>query len=424
MKTLYLDCPMGISGDMFLAALIDLGASAEAVLADVRRIPGIEREIDVKISRVKRHSIGCTTFRVGHTEAPGHRSYRDIKALIRKSTLSEPIKKLSNEIFRLIAVAEGRVHGITPERVHFHEVGAIDSIIDIVGAASIVTQLGVEQVACSPLPLGTGWANTMHGRIPVPAPATLEILKGVPLAKSTAPFELTTPTGAAIARALSSHFGEMPEMTVEAIGYGAGKKDFEGSANLLRAVVGTAVPFCAEANRGTGKGAGKDEAKKSKKSSNCPADTAAGRIVVIESNIDDMTPQAAGYLMERLFEAGALDAYFTPVQMKKNRPGVLLTVLARPGTDESLKRIIFTESTTIGVRSHVVERECLERRTVRVKTPWGQVRVKVAERGGAVVNAEPEYEDCRELARRKKTPLASIMDAARTAALGLLSGAK
>lgn len=390
MKTLYLDCPMGISGDMFLAALIDLGVDPKKILRELRKLP-VDR-IDVEIKKAVRHSITGTTFRVRLTEAHHHRTFNDIRKIIAGSALSARVKALSTEIFRTIAEAEGKIHGIPAGKVHFHEVGAMDSIIDIVGAAVAVESLGVGAVVSSPIALGTGWARTMHGTIPVPAPATLEILKGVPTAASTAPFELTTPTGAAIVKTLASSFGPMPAMTIEAAGYGAGKKDFKEQANLLRAVVGRLEA-----------GAASEKTE---------------RAFMIEANIDDMSPQVAGYLLERLLAEGALDAFYSPVQMKKSRPGVLLSVLADGETKEALIDIIFAESTTIGVRASEVERTCLERKTVKVKTPYGRIGVKLAFRGGRVVNAQPEYEECRAVAVKKGVPLKLVIESAKEAARG------
>src|SRR3990172_5885682 len=387
MKTLYLDCPMGISGDMFLAALIDLGVDPKMILRELKKLP--VDKIDVEIKKVSRHSITGTTFKVRLTESHHHRTFKDIKKIIEESALSPKVKFLSTAIFKVIAESEGKIHGIKADEVHFHEVGAMDSIIDIVGAAIAVDSLKVSKIVASPIALGTGWARTMHGTIPIPAPATLEILKGVPTAASTAPFELTTPTGAAIVKTLASSFGPMPSMTIEGAGYGAGKKDFKESANLLRAVIGSSI------GGGTAEG--------------------VERLTVLETNIDDMSPQVAGYLLDKLLEKGALDAFYTPVQMKKGRPGVLLSVLTDSEKKDGLLDVIFAESTTIGVRAYEVDRHCLERKAAKVKTPFGIVRVKLALRGGRVVNIQPEYEDCRAAAEKKGVPLKQVIDAAREA---------
>ncbi len=386
MKILYIDCPMGISGDMFLGALIDLGVDLKKIIREIKKLPIDKKEIDVRSAKEVRHSISGASFRVRIKETRHHRTFRDIKRLIKDSGLKPGVKALSLDIFKVIAEAEGKVHAVKPDDVHFHEVGAMDSIIDIVGAAVASDSLGVDKFISSPIPLGVGWTKTMHGTLPIPAPATLEILKGVPVAESKVPFELTTPTGAAIVKTLAGEFGPIPSMTIEGVGYGAGKKDFKEAANILRVI----------------KGSTKD------------GDTANG-VFVLETNLDDMNPQIAGFIMDRLFEAGALDTYFTPVQMKKSRPGVLLTVLAPEDKKDAILKILFSESTTIGVRSHIVERYCLKRTTSKVKTPYGVVRLKVSFHDGRVVNIQPEYEDCKGLAAKSGTPLKKIIDAARAA---------
>lgn len=386
MKILYFDCPTGVSGDMFLASLIDMGVDFDMIIREIKKLP--VDEIDVELGKEVRHSIIGATFRVKTTESHHHRTFKDIKALIEKSALSPKVKGLSTEIFRIIAEAEGKVHGISADKVHFHEVGAMDSIVDIVGAAVAITSLNPDRVVCSPIPLGSGWADTMHGRIPIPAPATVEILKGAPVAASAIPFELTTPTGAAIMKTIADGFGPMPAMVIEKTGYGAGKKDFNESANLLRVIMGSS-------GEAQGRGGGDED------------------LTVLETNIDDMSPQIAGYLLERLLGAGALDAFFTPVQMKKSRPGVLLTVLSDKKTAEALLDVIFSESTSIGVRTYPVQRRCLERKTVKIKTLYGTVRVKVSVKDGRVLNAQPEYEDCKEAALKKNAPLKTVMDAVR-----------
>ncbi len=384
MKILYFDCPMGISGDMCLGALIDLGVDWGRILKELKKLP-IER-FEVKIAKEQRHSISGTTFRVHHARTHEHRSFKDIKKILTRAALSKDVLDLSLSIFSAIAVAEGKVHGIAAEDVEFHEVGAIDSIVDIVGAAIALKSLDIDRFYSSPIPLGAGWVTTMHGRLPIPAPATLEILKGVPIAPSTAPFELTTPTGAAIVKTVAHGFLNMPSMVVEKVGYGAGKKDFKENANVLRLIAGSA--------------------------SAAPAD--GKKVVVMETNIDDMSPQVAGYLMERLYGKGALDVFFTPVQMKKNRPAVLLTIIADAEDRDMLLDVVFSESTSIGVRAYPVERFCLERAAKKVKTPYGEIRVKISIRGGKIVNSQPEYEDCRLIAREKGVPLKKVIDAARS----------
>ncbi len=389
MKILYLDCPMGISGDMFLAALIDLGVDFKPIMRGLKKLS--IGPIEVKIAKEARHSIMATTFRVPHKHERHHRTFKDIKNLISKSALSKEVKDLSIAIFKNIAVAEGKIHGIGAGKVHFHEVGAMDSIVDIVGAAIAVASLKIDKVISSPIPLGSGWAKTMHGTLPIPAPATVELLKGVPVLSSGVPFELTTPTGAAIVKTLVSCFGPIPDMTIEKTGYGAGKKEFKERANVLRAIIGTAFDARFDAVPG------------------------AGKLFMIETNIDDMSPQIAGYLMERLFAAGSLDVYLTPVQMKKSRPGILLSALAEESRVSSVIDAVFAESTSIGVRTYAVARHCLKRKTVRVKTTYGTIGVKVSLRDGKPVNIQPEYEECRTIADKKKIPLKEVIDAAKSA---------
>lgn len=388
MKILYFDCPMGISGDMFLGALIDLGVDFRMMLRELKKLPLGGEKIEVKTAKEVRHSITGTSFRVNLRESHHHRTFKDIKAIIKNSRLSPSVKGLSTSIFKTIAEAEAKIHGISADKVRFHEVGAMDSIIDIVGASIAVTSLGIERFYSSPIPLGSGRVKTMHGTLPVPAPATLEILKGVPVRESDVPFELTTPTGAAIVKTMAEGYGSVPDMVMDKIGYGAGKKDFKGAANLLRVIVG----------RREG-----------------PAAAEEG-LFILETNIDDMNPQIAGYLMERLFDRGALDVFFTPVTMKKTRPGMLLTVLSSREKKEGLIDTIFDESTSIGVRTYPVERRTLERKTVKVRTPWGPVRVKVSSRDGVAINIQPEYDDCRAIAEKKAVPLKKVMDAAKAAA--------
>ncbi len=383
---IYMDCAMGISGDMFLGAMIDLGVDPELIKVEIAKLPVEKDEVEILTSREVRHSITATAFRVKVREVKRHRSYKSIRKMIEESGLKPSVKELSLKIFKLIAISEGSIHGVPPEEVHFHEIGAMDSIVDIIGAAVAVDALGSPSFFSSPVALGRGMAKTMHGTIPIPAPATLDILRGVPVTGGPAPFELTTPTGAAIIKTIAEGFGPMPDMIVETAGYGAGKKDFPGAANLLRAI------------RGRLANSGKEE-----------------EITVIETNLDDMTPELAGWLMERLLADGALEVFYTQAQMKKSRPGLLLTILAQEDKKEGLLDTIFTESTTIGVRTHTVKRHCLERTLETVSTRFGPVRMKISSYRGQVVNAEPEFEDCRKIALEEGVPLKTVMDAARAA---------
>ena len=380
MKIAYFDCCAGISGDMVLGALIDSGLDVSILRRELANLP--LGDYSISASKDERHHITGTNIKVRLKESGHHRTFKEIKNIINKSSLTTKVKVLSTSIFENLAKAEAKVHGCRVDDVHFHEVGAIDSIVDIVGTAIGIEKLGIGQVYASPLPLGSGWVKTSHGRMPVPAPATLELLKGVPVASSPATSELTTPTGAAIIKTLSLSFGNMPHMEIEGTGYGIGDRSFKEIPNILRLIIG--------------KRTGNTE-----------------RLIIVETNMDDMNPQIYEYLMSRLFKNGALDVFLMPIQMKKGRPAILLKVLCSENKKGNIIDTIFEETTTIGVRTYEVERHCLERRIENVSTPYGKVRVKVAERNGKVLNIQPEYEDCKEIAEKKKLPLKEVMDSAK-----------
>ncbi len=380
MKIAYFDCCAGISGDMVLGALVDSGLDVSILRRELAKLH--LGDYSISASKDERHHITGTNIKVRFKESGHHRTFKEIKNIINKSRLTTKVKVLSTSIFENLAKAEAKVHGCRVDDVHFHEVGAIDSIVDIVGTAIGIEKLGVGQVYASPLPLGSGWVKTSHGRMPVPAPATLELLKGVPVASSLTASELTTPTGAAIIKTLSLSFGNMPHMEIEGTGYGIGDRSFKEIPNILRLIIG--------------KGTGSTE-----------------RLIIVETNMDDMNPQIYEYLMSRLFKNGALDVFLMPIQMKKGRPAILLKVLCPENKKGNIIDTIFEETTTIGVRTYEVERHCLERRIENVSTPYGKVRVKVAERNGKVLNIQPEYEDCKEIAEKKKLPLKEVMDSAK-----------
>ena len=380
MKIAYFDCCAGISGDMVLGALIDSGLDVSILRRELAKLH--LGDYSISASKDERHHITGTNIKVRLKESGHHRTFKEIKNIINKSSLTTKVKVLSTSIFENLAKAEAKVHGCRVDDVHFHEVGAIDSIVDIVGTAIGIEKLGIGQVYASPLPLGSGWVKTSHGRMPVPAPATLELLKGVPVASSPATSELTTPTGAAIIKTLSLSFGNMPHMEIEGTGYGIGDRSFKEIPNILRLIIG--------------KRTGNTE-----------------RLIIVETNMDDMNPQIYEYLMSRLFKNGALDVFLMPIQMKKGRPAILLKVLCPENKKGNIIDTIFEETTTIGVRTYEVERHCLERRIENVSTPYGKVRVKVAERNGKVLNIQPEYEDCKEIAEKKKLPLKEVMDSAK-----------
>ena len=367
----YFDCFAGISGDMTLGALIAAGADPEQFrdkLAGLG-IGGYRIEIGRKINGY----IEATDVRVVLDDHHHHerRRLKEILKTIHKADFSERVKQTAERIFRRLADAEGRVHGSSPEEVHFHEVGGVDAIVDIVGAAICLEMLGWPKVIASPMPTFHGYVTGSHGVFPLPAPATAEILRGVPWRKLDIEGELVTPTGAAIIRELASGFGPLPAMTIVSIGYGAGKCDF-GIPNVLRVILGE------ESASVSGSG--------------------PEGVSVIETSIDDLNPQFYETAMERLFAAGALDVFMSPIQMKKNRPGTLLSVICDPGRAEAIAAVVLAETSTFGVRISRWERICLDRRWEEVVTAFGKIRIKIGERDGRVITASPEYEDCKRAA--------------------------
>src|SRR5581483_11159475 len=348
MKIVYGDLIGGASGDMFAAALLDLGLPLDALKAELKKIPGLKYRLELGSKKIG--AIRAARFRVVAGRQEPERSWAEIRRMLRQSALEEPVKESALDIFERLAAAEGKVHGVAPERVHFHEVGATDSIVDIVSAAVGSHHLKIDAFHFSRIPLGRGVTKSRHGALPLPGPATLELLKGLRVQWVDLQAETVTPTGAAIVASLGKSFGAAPEMIVEKIGCGAGEKEFPDRPNLLRLVMGQDKA-----------GSEHDE------------------MLVIETNIDDMSPELYDYVFERLFAAGARDVFLTPVQMKKNRPGVLLRVIAAPGLRENLTAIIFSETSTIGVRYYPVHRSVLKREIVRVKTKYGSVKVKVVE---------------------------------------------
>ncbi|MGP0564786.1 MULTISPECIES: nickel pincer cofactor biosynthesis protein LarC [unclassified Nitrospina] len=381
MKTLYFDCYTGISGDMILGALVDLGVDLK-VLREGLQTLGL-KDYEIKSRRVKRgHLAGSKVdVKVGHSHHH-HRGFGEIRTIIEKSKLPVTVKEKAVAVFERLGRAEARVHRIALDKVHFHEVGAVDSIIDIVGGVFALHLLEVEQVMASPINTGEGTVACEHGILPVPAPATLELLKGIPCFSSGVPMELTTPTGAAMIGFFSEKFQGMPLMTISKVGYGAGTHQIDGQPNLLRAVLGETVTKSTD------------------------------RVVLLETNIDDMNPEFYDHVMDRLFEAGALDVYFTPISMKKNRPAVKLSVLSPPRKRDALSRILLAETSTYGVRSCEMERTVLERKVEPVKTRFGSVKVKVGWLDGLPVHISPEYEDCRRIANKKKVPLREVYEEA------------
>jgi uncharacterized protein (TIGR00299 family) protein len=383
MKTLYFDCFAGASGDMILGAMVAAGVDPSALREQLSRL-----NVDgfaIKFETVNRSGLSATYANVETAHEHKHRHLSDIKQIIEGSGVSDAAKKLSIETFTRLAEAEARVHNEPIEHVHFHEVGALDAIVDIVGAAICFDLLKIDRFVCSPLHVGSGTVEMSHGRFPVPPPAVAELIKGVPFYSSDIQGELLTPTGAAIITTVCKEFGPIPQMRSEVIGYGAGTRHYKDFPNVLRVLLGQTEPQTAT-----------DE-----------------RLWMIETNIDDMSPQVLGHVMDRAFELGALDCYFTPVQMKKNRPGVLLSLLCERDRKEELLNLLFTETTTLGVRSHGVERRALQRSISRVETQYGPIDVKVARLNGRVVNEMPEFEQVRAAASKAGVPLKVVEDAVR-----------
>jgi uncharacterized protein (TIGR00299 family) protein len=380
----YFDCFSGISGDMTLGALLDAGVSVEKLRSDLNglNLPGWE----LTAEKVWKNGMAATYAKVRAQDTTTHRSLSTILELIQKSTLAPGVKNRAAAIFSKLGEAEAAVHDVPLEKIHFHEVGAIDAIVDIVGACIGFSALGIESFGCSALNVGGGTAKMAHGVLPVPAPATARLLLGKPTYSNGVQKELVTPTGAAIVATLCSIFGPQPPMTVNAIGYGAGTADLEGQPNVLRLMVGEVAEKHAAAE---------PEA-----------------IRVLEANLDDMNPQIYGYLLEKALAAGALDVFTTPVQMKKNRPGMLVTILCKPDDETKFHEMFFAETTTLGVRAYTAERRVLARQWDTVHTAFGNVRIKVARLNGHIRQASPEFEDCRKLAEARNVPLQRVMDEA------------
>jgi uncharacterized protein (TIGR00299 family) protein len=381
MKICYLDAFSGISGDMTVGALIDAGADGSQL---VRALDDLGTGAKFEVEKTKRRGIAASKFRVLGGDAKGHRHLKHILEIIAKSGISERAKQNSSAVFQRLGEAEAKVHDISIEKVHFHEVGAVDSICDIVGACIGFDLLDIGAVYSSAVNVGSGTVKTEHGVLPVPAPATSELLTGKPIYARGPSLELTTPTGAAIATTLAVEFGALPPMRVIASGYGAGDYDFPEHANVLRVLIGE-TSGAAESTT----------------------------VVVLEANIDDSSPQVLGYAMERLLETGALDATLTSVLMKKGRPGTLLHVIARPEDRENLARVVFEETSTLGLRIYSAERRVKSRSMMDVETAHGRVRIKISEDG----SFSPEYDDCRDLARKTGLPLKQILTEANLAYL-------
>ncbi len=381
MKTAYFDCYSGISGDMILGALIDIGLEEDYLKKELEKIKisGYEIKVD---NIVKKH-INGTDVTVKIKEKQKNRGLKEIQNLIENSNLKEDVKKLSKQIFFKLALAESKIHNVPVEKIHFHEVGAIDSIVDVVGAVIGIKKLKLTNIYCSLLPLGKGFIICSHGKIPIPAPATLEILKNTPVYSTNIPHELVTPTGAAIITTVAQQFGTMPTMKINKIGYGAGKTDME-HPNFLRIVLGETQQ-----------------------------DYNFDTTTMIETNIDDMNPEIYGYLVEKLYENGALDVFFTHIQMKKNRPGVKLSVISSGENVNNLADIIFNETSTFGIRFYETKRIKLMFEKQKIKTKYGEINVKIGRLKNQIITISPEFEDCKKIADKFNLPLKNVYEIAK-----------
>jgi uncharacterized protein (TIGR00299 family) protein len=378
MKIAYLDCFSGISGDMFIGALIDAGFPIEELRKALRSLP--LEGYTLEITREERNHLFGTRFKVKVSGDPQpHRRLSHIRDLLLAGNLRPSVRDKSIAIFESIAVEEGKIHGCPAEEVHFHEVGAVDSIVDIVGSVLGMEYLGIVTTCASSLPLGSGFVETAHGRIPLPAPATVALLKGIPVHGSGLMEELVTPTGAALLKGLVHSFGSLPPMAIEKVGYGVGSRNLADRPNLLRVLIGQE------------QGGANEET-----------------VVILESNLDDTNPEWLGFLMERLFEAGALDVVFFPGYMKKNRPAVLVHVMGKPLHKDQLMNILFSESTTLGVRFHYTQRRILERSFAEIDSPWGRMKVKKVFRPDGSIYLLPEFEECRRIAKERGIPLRDV----------------
>ncbi len=380
MKIAYFDCFAGISGDMILGAFIDLGVPAEFVEENIRKIP--LEPFRLEINTAARMGIHGRQVKVVVEDRDKHvRNYQDIRSLIENSRLPDTVKDLSLRIFGRLAEVEASIHNCPKESVHFHEIGGVDAVVDVVGAALCVERLGINEAFASEIPVGKGFVNCLHGILPVPTPASLGLLAGVPVYGTGVSHELVTPTGAAILTSLAGDFGHMPNMLVKQVGYGVGERDLKEMPNLLRVVLGE--PDLAYET---------------------------DRVTIVETNIDDMNPEIFGFVMERLFEDGALDVVLIPVFMKKNRPGTMVQVICKETDREAMVRRILSETTATGVRHYRADRTKLQRKIKEATTSYGKLRVKEISGPAGSVYVVPEYEDCKKIALEKKIPLKVVYE--------------
>lgn len=388
MTLAYFDCFSGAGGDMIVGALVDAGLNPDELRVRLMTL-GLEG-FALSISKVKKQGFAATRFEVRLDESARrpHRHLHHIRGLVDGAELPDRVHARAMGIFERLAEAEARVHGTTVDQVHFHEVGAVDAVLDIVGACLALDLLRIDRVICSPIPVGSGTVRCEHGLMPVPAPATAELLKGVPLAPCDEPGEWTTPTAAAVLTAITNEYGPMPAMSVQAIGYGAGSREGPTRPNLLRVFLG-----------------------ETREHTHCDSDG----VLILETNLDDASPQLIAHAMDRLFEAGALDVFAVPIVMKKSRPGTLLTVISKPADAETMERIVFSETPTFGLRRRWSDRSILRRRIETVNTRFGSIRIKIGERTGCGVMVSPEYEDCKAAAVMHHVALREVISVAEQA---------
>ena len=398
MRTLYFDCFAGASGNMILGALVALGVDEKELLERIKMLD--VSDFDLEIKTVDRSGISAVYVDVKAPREHAHRHLHTIEKIIDDSRLSDSVKKRSVAIFTRLAEAEAKIHGIDVRKVHFHEVGAMDAIIDVVGACIGFEMLGIEKFACSKIHVGSGFAQMAHGKFPIPPPAVAELLKNAPIYSTEIEGELITPTGAAIISTVCEEFGQIPEMRIERAAYGAGTRKYNSFPNALRLILGEI-----ETQRRT------DDAKidlTSAEEQTAKFAFETENLILLETNIDDLSPQILGFVMERAFELGARDCWFTPIQMKKNRPATLVSILCEKEKKEELAEMLFRETSTIGLRVRAAERICLPRRMEKIETKFGEIDVKFASFGGEIVNAKPEFEQLRAIAERENLPLREI----------------
>lgn len=382
MKIAYFDCIAGASGDMMLGALIDAGLPQQKL---VEKLSALHlNDFELKFLKVKKNAFAATKVDVIVKEDVPERHLHHIKKIVEESDVSPKIKDQSIKIFQRLCEVEAGIHDSTVEKVHLHELGGVDTIVDVIGVLSGLEALGIDKVYASPLPMGRGFIKGAHGQIPLPAPATIALLKGVPITGSEIDAELVTPTGAVLLTSLSEKFGPIPAMTMDSLGYGAGGRDLP-IANILRVLIGE---------------------------QDNPNETITENLIVLETNIDDQNPEIYDYVMAKLFDAGALDVFLIPIQMKKNRPATMIQVLCPPNKSHQLERILFTETSTLGIRKQMISRSCLPRKFQTVKTKFGEVQIKIASLGNGQIKLTPEYEDCKKLARLHQVPLKEVYFAA------------